>query len=156
MPATHIMTRHGLSRHELLEAAHRGLRAIGSIKNLRRAAEVQGKQIVRTLEIQATAFGFGFARGYFADPGKDLAILGVPVDVAVGLAGHGVAFLGLMGKAKDDTHNIADGALASYGTTLGLKLGVEAKSKSTPSGAAKTSGVGMSTDQIASALAAAI
>lgn len=118
-----------MSSAGLKEAADKGMRAMARLKNFSIAVREQAGQTIQTLEVQAAAFGFGFARGYWAEPGKDLSLLGIPADLAAGIGGHGLALFGNLGKYKEDFHNLSDGALASYFTTLGLKMGVEQKTK---------------------------
>ena len=145
---------HRMGHQGLKEAAEKGMRALVRLRNVSIAMKEQAGQTVQTLEVNAAAFAFGFSRGYFAEPGKDLSILGIPLDLASGIAGHGLALFGGLGKYGEDFHNLSDGALASYSTTLGLKLGVEQRDKAPATPGAKTSGldVGALVDRVASAV----
>jgi hypothetical protein len=146
-----------LSQPALKETAEKGLRAMQRLKNMSLAMREQAGQTIQTLEVNAASFGWGFARGYFAEPGKDLSILGIPMDAAAGVAGHALALFGNLGKYSEDFHNLADGSLASYTTTLGLKLGVEQKMKA-PAGAAPAAaaGGGMSVEELVRRAASAV
>lgn len=120
---------HHISHRNLRELADKGLSAIARMQKIRDRASEQMGHVVQTLEVSASAFGFGFARGAWAQPGQDVAIMGIPIDLAAGLAGHAVALFGGLGRYADDTHNLADGALASYATALGLRMGVDYSQK---------------------------
>jgi hypothetical protein len=123
-----------VDRKQLVEIADRGRRAVARMHNLHEKAQEQMGEMIAALEVSASSFAFGFARGYFAKPGQDVAIMGIPIDLAGGLLGHVAALFGDLGHYKRDAHNMANGALASYTTTLGLKLGVEQAQKHPPSG----------------------
>ena len=143
---------HRLGHQGLREAAEKGLNALASLRRMRDASKEQMGHAIQSLEVNSAAFAFGFARGYFSEPGKDLTVLGVPVDLASGLVGHAAGLFGGLGRYKEDAHNLSDGALASYFTTLGLKLGVEQREKHPATPGAATSGVG---DSLAAQIAAA-
>jgi hypothetical protein len=127
---------HHIDKRNMRDIAEKGLRAIARMNNLHAKAQEQMGEMVAALEVNASAFFFGFARGYWAQPGQDVAIMGIPVDLAGGLLGHAFALFGGLGRYKADAHNFSNGALASYSTTLGLKMGVEQAQKHPPSAAA--------------------
>ncbi len=132
---------HHISHRNLRELADKGLHAIQRMNRARAQAAEQMGHVVQSLEVSASAFAFGFARGAWAQPGQDVAVMGIPIDLAAGLLGHAVAIFGGLGRYADDTHNLSDGALASYATALGLKMGVDYSQKH-PSGAAHGVGWG--------------
>jgi hypothetical protein len=96
----------------------------GARSLLRRADGVLGKELktVRASEIALSSFTFGVVQGRFASKGG-LTAFGIPVDL---LAGAGFHILGLFGFAKPYAHHlhaIGDGAIASFFTTTGYKVG---------------------------------
>lgn len=102
-----------------LEGIERSLKAKDStIKRVKEEAEKTVLQVVRTVEITGTAFGLGVVNGRYGSP----SILGVPVDLGIGLAGHAAAFFDI---APDHMHAVGDGALASYTTALGVGVGTK-------------------------------
>lgn len=147
---------HGLSSTQLRELAEKGQRALARMANMRSAIEQQVGHVVRSIEVNVAAFGFGFARGYYAQPGKDLTVLGVPVDLAAGFAGHTLALMGFAGPWSNDVHALSDGSTASYFTTLGLKVGVDQRTKTPAAPPAAAAGYhGMSQSDVARAVATA-
>lgn len=103
--------------------------------------------LVRTAEVQATAFGMGVVNGRFGG----VEILGVPLDLGAGSAAHLLAFVGVGGKFSSHLHNLADGALASYMTTLGVGVGKRmAQSAGASSAGAFGSGVGSAAEVLSS------
>jgi len=73
----------------------------------------------------ATAFGLGIWQTR-ADHQK---FLGVPVDLAVGLAAHAAGFMGMGGKAAPYLHSMGNGALAAHFHTVGRGVGKEMREK---------------------------
>ena len=91
---------------------------------LRRADSVLSKELktVRASEIALSSFTFGVLQGKFKASGG-LTAFGLPVDL---LAGAGFHILGLFGFAKPYAHHLhafGDGALASFFTTTGYRVG---------------------------------
>lgn len=106
-----VMHRLGGYRHGargLMRGADAGLR-----KDLR---------IVRTGEVVLSSFTFGVIQGRAKESGGKTA-WGLPVDLLAGAAFH---ILGLIPIAKPYAHHLAaigDGALASFFTTTGYRVG---------------------------------
>lgn len=127
---------HHISNHELRKLADKGMRAISRMNRASIEAKEKFGIAIGSLEVSASAFAFGFARGYWATPGQDVEILGVPVDLAGAAVFHlaGV-FMGL-GHLESDAHNLGNGGLASYFTTLGMRSGVDMRAKHPPTAAA--------------------
>lgn len=122
-----------ISQSSMRDVAERGLSALRRLQSLKEKGQEQMEELVGAVEVGASAYAFGFARGYFAKPGQDVEILGVPVDLAGGIALHVLALFGGAGRYKADLHNFANGGLASYATTMGLKQGVDQAAKHPPS-----------------------
>jgi hypothetical protein len=79
-------------------------------------------KIVRVSEIALSSFTFGVLQGKFKASGG-LTAFGLPVDL---LAGAGFHVLGLFGFARPYAHHLhafGDGALASFFTTTGYRIG---------------------------------
>lgn len=92
----------------LLRGADAGLR-----KDLR---------IVRTGEVVLSSFTFGVLQGKYKDKGG-LVAFGLPVDLLAGAAFH---VIGLIPFARAYSHHLSalgDGALASFFTTTGYRVG---------------------------------
>jgi len=148
-----------LSQQQTRELAEKGMRAITRLRNLASSMEEQMGQGVQTMEVSIATFGWAFARGYFAEPGKDFAALGVPLDLGAGFLGHAAAYFGgsAVGRYKRDVHNVSDGSIASYLATLGLKLGLEqAQKKHAAPAPAAASGAGFDVSELVRRAAAAV
>lgn len=75
---------------------------------------------VRACEVAGSAFAFGLVQGRFKAQGG-LTVFGLPVDL---LAGIGLHALGVFGRRHSHHfHAFADGALASFATTTGYRVG---------------------------------
>ena len=96
----------------------------GARSLLRHADSVLSKElkIVRGVEVGISSFTFGVLQGKFKASGG-LTAFGLPVDL---LAGAGFHVLGLFGFARPYAHHLhafGDGALASFFTTTGYRVG---------------------------------
>lgn len=102
------------------------------------AAVAQGLQMV---EVSGTAFGLAYARGRFGDDEGELAVMGMPVGLLGGIAGHAVAFLGIAGEYSEHVHNVSDGAFAEYAVQQGQSIGYRHKEEAeAKSGGTRTEG----------------
>jgi len=149
---------HHIDKRELRELADKGLRAITRMHNIHAKAQEQFGQAICALETTVSAFSFGFARGYWSKPGQDVTVMGVPIDLGAGLIGHAMGFFGSLGHYAEDAHNLSNGALASYATTLGLRMGVEQAQKHagvTPAAQGWGGGRPMTPDELARMVASA-
>jgi hypothetical protein len=102
------LSRFGSGARSLLSGTDRALRT-----------EMKG---VRTSEIAMSSFVFGTLQGRFKARGG-LTLMGLPVDLLAGATFH---ILGLFPFAKPYSHHlcaVADGALASFFTTTGYRVG---------------------------------
>ena len=93
-------------------------------KAIDKADDVIERGVDATLA-SATAFGLGIWQTR-ADHQK---FLGVPVDLAVGLAAHAAGFMGMGGKAAPYLHSMGNGALAAHFHTVGRGVGKEMREK---------------------------
>lgn len=80
-------------------------------------------RIARTGEVALSSFAFGLIQGKYKDKGGAVLFNTVPVDLFAGAAFH---VLGLIPFARPYAHHLAalgDGALASFFTTTGYRVG---------------------------------
>lgn len=130
--------------------AESGLRAKGTLARMRdKAAEGVG-HVVSTMEAGAAAFAFGWARGRYAKDGE-LRVMGVPVDLASGLAMKALAFGEQFGGYDKDAHALGQGALDAYLTSMGVRFGVEARDKA--EGKTTTTAGGLTPEELAREIA---
>jgi hypothetical protein len=94
----------------------------GSLVGAREKANEAVASVVQTTEVTAVAFALGIVNGRWSG----VEFLGVPLDLW--LAGGAKGFA-LMGIQPEHLHNMGDGALASYSTTLGAGIGREMRVK---------------------------
>ena len=93
-------------------------------KAIRKADDVIEQGIDATF-VSATAFGLGIWQTR-ADHQK---LMGVPIDLAVGLAAHAAGFLGMGGRAGPHLHSVGNGALAAHFHTVGRGVGKDMRAK---------------------------
>lgn len=74
---------------------------------------------VRMVEIGGAAFAWGVAKGKTGG----IDFLGVPLDLWAGLGLNALGFVGVGGHYGDHLHNLGNGSLASFMTTLGAQIG---------------------------------
>ncbi len=77
------------------------------------------------VEVNALAFGFGFVRGKWGGE-----VFKIPADLASGVVLHAAGFFGGR-RWGHHFHNLGDGALASYFTTLGSSVGADGSKPAT-------------------------
>jgi len=100
-------------------------RARDKMARIREHAEEAIGTGIQIAEVGGTAFGFGYANARFGENGE-VQVMGVPADLGVAVALHGVAFMGGLGKYAEHGHNVGTGALASYAYRTGFQLGATA------------------------------
>ena len=93
-------------------------------KAIQKADDVVEQGIEATL-VSATAFGLGI----WQTRAEHQKLLGVPVDLAVGLAAHAAGFMGVGGKAAPHLHSVGNGALAAHFHTVGRGVGKDLRAK---------------------------
>lgn len=106
---------------KLREMYERSQAQLGRIKD---KAEEQMGVAMQTMTVGVASFGAGFVRGRFGE----IAPAGVPVDLGAGLALHLVGYT-MAGKYKESAHNLGDGLLAAYLTTLGAGIGTKMRAQ---------------------------
>lgn len=80
-------------------------------------------QVGKTVEVAGSAFLFGVANGKLGG----VELLGVPVDLAAGVAGHLAGFMLASPKTAHHFHNLSDGALACFAARQGASIGQDWK-----------------------------
>ena len=93
-------------------------------KAVKKANEVIEQGVDATLA-SATAFGLGV----WQTRSDHQKVLGVPVDLAMGLAAHAAGFMGMGGKAAPYLHSVGNGALSAHFHTVGRGVGKEMREK---------------------------
>ena len=93
-------------------------------KAIQKADNVIEQGIDATL-VSATAFGLGV----WQTRAEYQKLLGVPVDLLVGLAAHAAGFMGVGGKAVPHLHSVGNGALAAHFHTVGRGVGKDMRAK---------------------------
>jgi hypothetical protein len=107
-----------ITKEQIAQLQRRAEGAIARAKSMREEAEHAVDTAVQTVEVSAAAFAFGLANGRWAGA----EVVGLPADLAAGMAMHAVAFM-LDGESAEHLHNFGDGALASYAATIGAGVG---------------------------------
>ena len=93
-------------------------------KAIEKANDVIEQGVDATLA-SATAFGLGV----WQTRSDHQKLLGVPIDLAVGLAAHAAGFMGMGGKAAPYLHSMGNGALSAHFHTVGRGVGKELREK---------------------------
>jgi hypothetical protein len=73
--------------------------------------------VVGSVETFGTAFSMGVINGRWGNP----ELLGIPVDLGLGLAAHTIGFV--LDDGSQHLHRMGDGALSSYFSALGVGVG---------------------------------
>jgi hypothetical protein len=111
------------SHKDVKKVVEKLARAEGTISRVKAKATEAAGEAITTGESVVTSFGFGYARGRFADDKGDWEVWGLPPDLTAGVVAKLMAFTGLFGKYDEHVHAVGTGALCSYGTVKGIELG---------------------------------
>lgn len=117
-----------LTRADISRAASRAESLRARMANLKKKTEKVTERAVHTVEVGASAFGFGVLQGRSSDP-NGVQLFGIPIELLAGIGLHGAGFLGLGGKMSSHLHGFGDGALAAYMATMGRGVGTAWKQK---------------------------
>jgi hypothetical protein len=115
-----------LSMSQLGEIEQKYTNAKKSVQRAREEARDTVMAVVRSVEVGGTAFSFGIINGRWGRP----ELLGIPVDLGGSLALHGLGFI-MDKEIAGHLHNLGDGAMASYLTSLGTGIGAKMLQEST-------------------------
>jgi hypothetical protein len=119
-----------MSKSELVRMAKKAESLQNRVKKATEKADDVLEKAVRTVEVGASAFGFGIVQGRYGA----VELAGVPLDLGAAILGHTLGFMGVGGKMNSHLHSFADGALAAYAVTMGRGAGEEWKKKSSLAG----------------------
>lgn len=139
-----------ISKASLVKAHDRAQSLQKRLANVRKQAEHTVEKVLRTAETGGMAFGLGFANGRYGST----EIMGMPIELLLGAGLNIAGYLGIAGKHSDHLNALGDGALAAYGTILGVQVGSELRTKAGLPAPTKTSGSGLTAEEIAQAVAA--
>lgn len=81
----------------------------------------------RTAEVGASAFGFGMLQGRL--PADKQHVMGVDIGLGSAVVLHVLGYAGIGGDYAGHLHAIGDGALASFLTSQGIKMGAQLAKK---------------------------
>ncbi len=113
------------------------------LANIRKTAEKSTEKMLRTAETGGAAFTMGVIQGKTGG----VEVVGVPVDLGLGIALNVLGYFGAAGKMSDHLNNVGDGCLAAYLTTVGRGVGQNWEQKKGVSD--KSSGMSLSPEEIA-------
>lgn len=125
MPAA--LARQNISKSELKAMPGRLQSLKNRIEKIKTQTEKVTEKLVRTAEVGGTAFAVGILNGKTI---RGVEVVGVPLELAAGVALNILSYMGAAGKMSDHLGNIGDGALAAFGTMEGVKIGLEWRKKS--------------------------
>ena len=111
-----------ISKNEASQLIQKAKSAQASVRRVREELTEKVEAVVSGAEVAATAWGLGVINGRYGG----VEVVGVPLDLLVGAAGH---VLGLCGVAPSHMHAIGNGGVASLTHTLGLGVGRDMKNK---------------------------
>ncbi len=138
-----------ISKASLTRAQERVGSLTKKLQTVRKQAEHTVEKVLRTAETGGMAFGLGYVNGRYGST----EVMGMPIELLLGAGLNIAGYIGLAGKHSDHLNNLGDGALAAYGTVLGVQVGTQMKAKAAlPAG--KVSGGGLTAEDIAAAVAA--
>lgn len=136
-----------ISKQEGRQAVRRLESIKARLANIRKSAERSTEKMLRTAETGGAAFTMGVVQGKTGG----VEVMGVPIDLGLGLTLNVLGYFGAAGKMSDHLNNVGDGCLAAYLTTVGRGVGQNWDQKKALG--EKSSGVSLSPDEIAAAAA---
>lgn len=107
-----------------------------ALKRVKAKSEEFAGTLIQSAEVGMAALVMGGIHGRFGE----IAPAGLPLSLGVGILFHVAGWTGLAGKYSRHMHGLADGALASYLTTLGVSIGTNLRKKALEGGS-RSSGV---------------
>lgn len=142
-----------LTKTDLRKAAKRAQSLSTRLATVRKKTEKVTEQLVHTVEVGTAAFTMGVVQGKTGG----IEIVGVPLELGLGIGLNLMGYVGLGGKMSDHLHGFGDGCLAAYLTTLGRGAGLKWKAGEAQKalGEGKTSGAQLSDAELAAMAAAA-
>ena len=98
--------------------------ARNKITNIKKEAQDAAMTVVAAAEVGGVAFALGVVNGRYGSP----EVMGIPADLGVGIAAHILGFM--VDEGGEHLHNMGNGALASYLSSLGTGIGQKMLSES--------------------------
>lgn len=89
------------------------------IAGIREKAEQTTERLIGTAETAGAAFAAGVIQGKTGG----VEVFGVPLELGLGIGLNAFAFLGGAGRHSEHLHNVGNGFLAAYATTMGRGVG---------------------------------
>lgn len=112
-----------ITMKEALAIREKGERLKKATQKFREKAGEVTKDLVRAGEVSAVALALGWWAGRQQKAGgENPSVMGVPLDLAVGVGAHVLGIMGV-GGAEEHFKAIGDGGLATYFSTLGYTAG---------------------------------
>jgi hypothetical protein len=141
-----------ISKSEVDKLYGKATAAIRKARAVQDRAKEAVSKVVTTSEVSAAAFLLGLSQGKWGS----IVVIGVPVDLLAGLGLHLAGFAGVAGGQSSHLHAFGDGALASFFSGLGFKVGQSMKTGTTSRGdmAGVTGGASLADDELARMVAA--
>jgi hypothetical protein len=153
--------KYALTKGEMKSAGQRLHSLKKRIEGIKQHTEKTVEKVIRTAEVGGTAFAIGVLNGKTGG----VEIMGVPLELGAGIALNVLSYMGAAGKMSDHVGNVGDGALASFATMEGVKIGLQWAQKSGGQGAlsggsapalpAPAAGIGLTAAEVAQAAALA-
>lgn len=141
-----------ITKAHINRLAHRAEGLQKRLSRFKEQAAATTEKVVRSVEVGTMALGMGVVKGRMGS----VEVMGVPLELGVGVGLNLMGYFGAAGKYSDHLNNFGDGALASYLTTVGAGVGAAMKAKALGGGTpGVTKGIGdLSREEIAAAVAA--
>ena len=108
-----------ITKKDAQQAMHRLESIKRRIAGIRERAQETTEKLIGTAETAGAAFAAGVIQGKTGG----VELFGVPLELGLGLGLNAFAFLGGAGRASDHLHNVGNGFLAAYATTMGRGVG---------------------------------
>lgn len=118
--------KYALTKTEMKSAGQRLHSLKKRIEGIKQHTEKTVEKVVRTAEVGGTAFAIGVLNGKTGG----VEVMGVPLELGAGIALNVLSYMGAAGKMSDHLGNVGDGAIASFATMEGVKVGLQWAAKS--------------------------
>src|SRR5277367_5738412 len=118
--------KYALTKTEMKSAGQRLHSLKKRIEGIKQHTERTVEKVVRTAEVGGTAFAIGVLNGKTGG----VEVMGVPLELGAGIALNVLSYMGAAGRMSDHLGNVGDGAIASFATMEGVKIGLQWAAKS--------------------------
>ncbi len=114
------------------------MRAQGRLASIKKASEKGIHQAFQIAEVNGTLFGWGYANERWGTlPAnattqmKEIAVMGVPADLGVGITMLGLSMFGGFGVYAEHGLNVGNGSTSAFAYRMGGEMGNKAAQPST-------------------------